>query len=102
MDFDEIWIAGAVNGKVYKPDGADLGNRMLSFEIPAGTAVYSGFEGNEQDVDDRDPFTYLTILSGDLNAILWYRYAVVEIGCVKPNDDAQVAGYPCSRSCRHP
>jgi hypothetical protein len=57
----EIWVAKGV----YKPTlGSD---RTISFDIPPGTQLYGGFEGNEFARDARDPKTNVTVLSGDID-----------------------------------
>lgn len=59
---DEIWVARGV----YRPDGS--GNRLATFELISGVALYGGFDGTETDRPQRnpDPETNGTVLSGDL------------------------------------
>jgi hypothetical protein len=59
---DEIWVAAGT----YKPD-CGTGDRTLSFEFPCGVALYGGFAGWEECLDERDLELNETILSGDLN-----------------------------------
>ena len=57
---DEIWVAEGT----YEPtSGTD---RMISFALAVGVAVYGGFAGVETALGDRDPAANVTILSGDI------------------------------------
>ncbi len=66
----EIWVAAGT----YKPDGASPGDRLLSFELVDGVALYGGFAGDETDLSQRpldpDPFTIDpavdSVLSGEI------------------------------------
>jgi len=58
----EIWAAAGA----YKP-AADPTDRAATFQLKAGVAVYGGFAGGESSLEERNPGTNLTILSGDLN-----------------------------------
>jgi len=58
----EIWVAAGV----YNPDRG-TGDRTISFELVCGTAIYGGFAGREECLDERDWVANQTILSGDLN-----------------------------------
>jgi len=58
----EIWIADGT----YKPAGPG-GDREATFQLRSGVRIYGGFAGGEARLDQRDPATNLTILSGDLN-----------------------------------
>lgn len=60
-DGDEIWVAAGV----YKPDMQDF-DGDISFQFPAGIAMYGGFMGSESARGDRDT-EMKPILSGDLN-----------------------------------
>jgi hypothetical protein len=55
----EIWVAAGT----YKP-GTD---RLNSFDLSNNTALYGGFHGTELSRSQRNPTTYPTILSGDMN-----------------------------------
>lgn len=55
---DEIWIAAGE----YKPAGPL--DPTVSFELPGHVALYGGFSGNEASLEQRDPSTNLTILTG--------------------------------------
>ncbi|MEE8129117.1 MAG: right-handed parallel beta-helix repeat-containing protein [Vicinamibacterales bacterium] len=59
----QIWVAQGT----YLPD-AGTGNRGATFAIPGGVAVFGGFEGTEQTLEERDPIAHPTELSGDLAA----------------------------------
>jgi len=62
----EIWVAEGS----YAPDPTGLADsREATFLLPEETALYGGFPigGGEGTFDTRDPATYPTILSGDLN-----------------------------------
>ncbi|GJM31188.1 MAG: hypothetical protein DHS20C18_01890 [Saprospiraceae bacterium] len=56
-----IWIAAGI----YRPTvGAD---RTQSFDIPAQTSLYGGFQGGENELSARRPADHQSILSGDIN-----------------------------------
>jgi hypothetical protein len=57
---DRIWARA---GR-YVP--AAVGHPELSFTLKYGVGIYGGFAGNETQLDQRDPFANLTVLSGDL------------------------------------
>lgn len=56
----DIWVAAGT----YAPhdDGASTEN---SFDLASGVAVYGGFEGNESSLEERDPNSHVTTLTGD-------------------------------------
>jgi len=57
----EIWVAKGV----YKPTvGTDP---TLSFYIGPGMKIYGGFDGDETEREKREPYTNLTVLSGDID-----------------------------------
>jgi hypothetical protein len=65
---DEIWVAEGT----YKPDQDEGGNttpgqRGETFQLISGAAVYGGFSRGQDSIEDREPSTYETILSGDLD-----------------------------------
>ncbi|PHI20338.1 hypothetical protein CEQ90_07670 [Lewinellaceae bacterium SD302] len=55
---DEIWVAQGT----YLPGDS----RTSSFNIPAGVRVYGGFSGQETTLDQRQPASYITTLSGNI------------------------------------
>ncbi len=56
---DEVWVAAGT----YRPHAA---SRDVAFTLKDGVALYGGFVGIETDLDERDPATNVTILTGDL------------------------------------
>ncbi|MEW6746578.1 MAG: right-handed parallel beta-helix repeat-containing protein [Planctomycetota bacterium] len=58
---DEIWVAAGL----YKPDRG-TGDREASFILNKGVALYGGFAGWEDELEERDWRLNETILSGDL------------------------------------
>ena len=62
-DFVQVWAADGT----YRPNPPQ-GDRGVSFVVRHGVELYGGFGGWESDLDERDPFQYPTILSGDLDS----------------------------------
>jgi len=58
----EIWVATGL----YTP-APPGGDRDISFQLKTGVALYGGFAGDEQFLNERDWIANPTILSGDLN-----------------------------------
>ena len=56
-----IWVAAGT----YRPDRG-TGDRAATFQLKSGVALYGGFAGTETSLNQRDPNTHKTILSGDL------------------------------------
>ena len=56
----EIWVG---QGE-YKPAGPG-GDRDISFELKTGVAIYGGFAGDEEFLQERDWIANETILTGD-------------------------------------
>ena len=66
-DGDQIWVAIGT----YKPDynittGQHTGDREASFQLISGVALYGGFDGTEESLEDRAGLFDDTIFSGDL------------------------------------
>ena len=59
---EEVWVAAGT----YRPTDGD--DRNASFRLKRHVAVYGGFAGGEIALDERDPATNVTILSGDIGA----------------------------------
>ncbi|MCZ6654122.1 MAG: right-handed parallel beta-helix repeat-containing protein [Planctomycetota bacterium] len=60
-DGDEIWVAEGT----YTPAGAG-GAREATFQLISGVAIYGGFDGTEDALEERAGLFDQTILSGDL------------------------------------
>jgi uncharacterized repeat protein (TIGR02543 family) len=62
----EIWVA---QGVYYPDDGENQtdNNRDSTFRLKNGLAIYGGFAGTENALDERDWETNVTILSGDID-----------------------------------
>ncbi len=63
---DEIWVA---RGTYYPDEGSGVigGDRTAAFQLRNGITLYGGFLGNETSLDQRDPWNYVTTLSGDID-----------------------------------
>ena len=62
---DEVWVAQGV----YYPDegGTQIDNdQTSSFDLIESVAIYGGFDGTENNRDQREPTSNITILSGDI------------------------------------
>jgi predicted outer membrane repeat protein len=59
---DEIWVAEGT----YRP-APPGGDRLASFAMKSGVALYGGFSGGETQLAQRDVIAHPTILSGDLD-----------------------------------
>jgi hypothetical protein len=57
---DQVWVKFGT----YTPTQSK--DRSISFIIPSGVSLYGGFEGTEDQVDQRDLSVYQTILSGNI------------------------------------
>lgn len=86
----EIWIAAGT----YKPDRGTGGQRF-AFELFGSIAVYGGFAGWEECLDQRDRSVNVAILSGDLNGD--------DDPVAQPTSDCCVIGNPgtCSDTACH-
>lgn len=71
LEGDQIWVAaGTYLPSTRFPSGND--NRCKSFILKTGVSLYGGFEGTENDINERDSdgdweFGNTTTLSGDIN-----------------------------------
>lgn len=61
---DQIWMAQGT----YTPSetGGLNDPREAAYRLIAGVEIYGGFQGYETNLSDRDPSTYVVVLSGDL------------------------------------
>lgn len=57
---DQVWVKHGT----YLPTNDH--NRSMSFMIPSGVALYGGFAGSEDQIDQRDLSVYQSILSGNI------------------------------------
>ena len=66
---DEIWVAKGVYRPVTPVDPQHVtdNERRESFVILSSMKVYGGFRGTESTILQRDPQSYLTVLSGDID-----------------------------------
>lgn len=60
---DQIWVKKGT----YRPDPSP--GRQATYNIPAGVAIYGGFDGTETQVSQRNLSANPTILSGDIGTI---------------------------------
>lgn len=60
---DEIWIAAGIH-----TPAAPGGDRAATFQLPNGVALYGGFFGDENLLEERDPDANISVLDGDLDA----------------------------------
>ncbi|WP_193213448.1 S8 family serine peptidase [Luteolibacter marinus] len=63
----EIWVADGVYYPTITSSSPSPTQRLTSFTLPASVSIYGGFSGSETSLDERDPDTNLSILSGDLD-----------------------------------
>ena len=73
-DVSEIWVAAGV----YLPGEPD--ETEATFQLRQGLAIYGGFAGDEDDLDQRDPAINVTVLSGDLGQDDEYGDPVWHVG----------------------
>ena len=59
---DQIWVASGT----YKPSGMGS-DRYATFQLLSGVAIYGCFPASGGDFLSRDPSTYITTLSGDID-----------------------------------
>ena len=63
----EIWVAeGTYYPSVIPDELDDEDNRCKTFQLVSGISVYGGFDGTEDDREDRDYLTNESIFSGDI------------------------------------
>lgn len=60
----EIWVAAGT----YRPD-LSRGDRLMSFRLVDGVAIYGGFAGHETQLSQRNPGVNVATLSGDIGAV---------------------------------
>ena len=58
---DQIWVATGV----YTPTNTT--GQSATFHLISGVEIYGGFDGGEENLEDRDWLAYPTVLSGDLD-----------------------------------
>jgi predicted outer membrane repeat protein len=78
---DEVWVAAGT----YNPDdGASVtaGDRTATFTLKQDVKLYGGFSVGETDVEQRNPVTHPTILSGEIwtEKIYWSLHVVTLVG----------------------
>lgn len=63
---DEIWVAAGI---YYPDEGAGQQNnaRAATFQLRDGVAIYGGFGGTEQSLQERNWEIHVTVLSGDVD-----------------------------------
>ncbi|MBN1766540.1 MAG: right-handed parallel beta-helix repeat-containing protein, partial [Sedimentisphaerales bacterium] len=59
---DEIWVAQGIYKPTYDPD-----DNGATFELVEDVKLYGGFNGFEEDKDERRPLTNTTYLTGDID-----------------------------------
>jgi predicted outer membrane repeat protein len=84
----QIWVAAGA----YTPDRGTA-DPEATFELRDNLALLGGFAGDEDDPDQRDPFTHRTVLSGDLGAGQYAQHIVTADG---PSDTAILDGFEIS------
>ena len=62
----EVWVA---QGTYYPDDGGIQidGDDDAAFQLQNDLAIYGGFLGTENDLGQRDPWSHITVLSGDID-----------------------------------
>jgi hypothetical protein len=70
-DTVQLWVRGSTTTgglKYYPNQGANAPNdRTATFNLHSHLKIYGGFAGSESSVDDRDPESYKTVLTGDID-----------------------------------
>jgi hypothetical protein len=82
---DQIWVAAGM----YRP--GNPGVATASFVLPGNVSIFGGFAGAETSVEQRDPVTNVTRLSGDLDASTVNSYHVLRASTV--TDGALLDGF---------
>ena len=62
---DEIWVAAGVYTPTRPLDPSEI--RTATFQLVPDVDVFGGFAGSETSVDQREPGTHVTVLSGDID-----------------------------------
>ncbi|MBD3235930.1 MAG: hypothetical protein GF330_04440 [Candidatus Eisenbacteria bacterium] len=63
---DQIWVATGTYYPSVEVGGS--GDRFCAFSLKNGVALYGGFAGGEETLEERDPELHPTTLSGDIGA----------------------------------
>ena len=63
----EIWVADGVYYANPPETTPVAGDKIESIQLRGNIAIYGGFSGDETSLDERDPDTHRSILSGDLD-----------------------------------
>ncbi len=80
---DQVWVASRVNIPIRSANnitGVPIVSRFNAFLLKEGVKVYGGFPENGGSWADRNPATYVTTLTGEMN-----------IGAIEDNNDANNA-----------
>jgi predicted outer membrane repeat protein len=76
----EIWVAAGT----YKPT-TSTSDRLATFQLKDGVAVYGGFAGTETALSQRNPASRVTILSGDIDNNDSQKPVITDVSTVSGN-----------------